>query len=102
MRGVQPRWRTAGHRRQGRPGCHIPERSCLEIVEPAARRVQRLFHLPVTRARVRLPKIARNRGENQQDQMAPSQEPVALSAVHQRQDDKAVEGVGTGQTGRGV
>lgn len=22
--GVQPRWRAAGHRRQGRPSCHIP------------------------------------------------------------------------------
>lgn len=81
---------------------NFPARSTVKIVNTPPRRVQRLQHLPIARARVRLPEIARDRGENQQNPVAQAQESVALPSVDQRQDDKALEGVRARQVRRGL
>lgn len=47
-------------------------------------RVQVLHRVPVARARVRLPQVARDRGEDQQDTMVQTAEPGALFTLHQR------------------
>lgn len=60
------------------------ERSCLESRQPEARRIQRLFHISVTRAGIRLLEIARDRRENQQDPMAEAKESSTFPDVDKR------------------
>jgi hypothetical protein len=56
-------------------------------------RVQIPHRVPIARARVRLPKVPRDRREDQQDQMVSPSECLSLPAFHKRQDDQALEGV---------
>lgn len=56
-------------------------------------RVQVPHRVSISRARVRLPEITGDRGENQQDQVVQATERLALFALNKRQDHQAVEGV---------
>ena len=56
-------------------------------------RIQVPHRVPVTRTRIRLPQVARDRGKDQQDQVVSATERFTLPPLHQRQDNKAMEGV---------
>lgn len=56
-------------------------------------RVQVPHRVSVTRARIRLPQVAGDRREDQQNQMVQEAERVTLPALDKRQDDQAMEGV---------
>lgn len=58
----------------------------LDYTEQGAvpQRLQRLQHVPEPRARVRLPEESGDRGEDQQDPLATTEERSAVSAVHKR------------------
>ena len=56
-------------------------------------RVQVPYRIPIPRARIRLSQVPRDRREDQQDQVVSTTKCVPLSAIDQRQDDQAVEGL---------
>lgn len=65
----QVSWMTHVMWLSGLMQCFV-ERSQLENIESSSRWVQRLQHLPISRAWIRLPEVTRDRGENQQNSMA--------------------------------
>lgn len=85
---------SRGTRRYGLLFSHLA--AGVDISDPSTEkdlRVQVPHRVSVARAGVRLPKITRDRREDQQDKMVQTTKRVSFPPVDERQDDKAMEGL---------
>ena len=71
----------------------VPTGHTLTLVSEKNLRVQIPHRISVTRAGIRLPEIARDRREDQQDQVVSTTKCLPLPPFYERQDDKVVESV---------